>query len=121
MSWGTTRAKSGRLLVKKTDKSGREYVGQNEVIPSFGLHSAKEMEQQLQLAADESQDEVVATELKTYNSRETPPVESDPLRGSTRSHTQWGGFRGTASWPPESTRTANSPSQVDELVSESDR
>ena len=101
MAWGTTRAKSGRLLVKKTDKAGRKYVGQNEVIPSFGLHSTREMERELQRAADESADEVIATEMKTYNSRETPAFESDPLRGSTRSHTQWGGFQG-ASWLPES-------------------
>lgn len=101
MAWGNTRAKAGRLHVKKRDKAGREYVGTNEVIPSFGLHSGVEMEQELQKAADESTEEVVSASLETYNSRETPPHESDPLRGSTRSHQQWGGFRGTATWPPE--------------------
>lgn len=121
MSWGDTRAKSGRLRVKKRDKAGREYVGQNEVIPSFGLHSAKEMERELQLAADESSEEVVDAELVPYDSRDTPAWQSDPLRGSTRSHTQWGGFRGTATWPPESARTVNDPSQEGESVPESDR
>jgi hypothetical protein len=76
MTWGLTRAKSGRLRVKKRDKSGREYVGQNEVVVSAGMHSAREMERELQQAADESSEEVVDTQVEVYSPRETPAIET---------------------------------------------
>jgi hypothetical protein len=99
MTWGLTRAKSGRLRVKKRDKAGREYIGQNEVVVSAGMHSAREMERELQRAADESSEEVIGTEVDVYSPRETPAIETPTrLHGS---QTQWGGFQ-AASWLPES-------------------
>jgi hypothetical protein len=99
MSWGTTRAKAGRLRVKKRDKAGREYLGQNEVIVSAGMYSAREMERELQRAADESAEPVVDLEVETYSSREVPAVET-PTR-VVSSQAQWGGFGG-ATFLPES-------------------
>ena len=101
MAHGTTRAKSGRLKVRKKDKSGRSYIGQDEVTVSAGIYSAKEMEQELQRAADETDGEVVDAEVETYEPGVNPDNFSDPLRGFTGTHTQWGGFQG-ASWLPES-------------------
>lgn len=99
MSWGLTRAKSGRLRVKKRDKSGREYIGQNEVVISDGMHSAREMERELQHAADESREEVVGLQVDVYGSRETPTIETPTrIHGS---QTQWSGFQ-SAAWLPES-------------------
>jgi hypothetical protein len=97
--WGTTRAKSGRLRVKKRDKAGREYLGQNEVIVSAGMYSAREMERELQRAADESSEPVVDLEVDAYSSREVPAIET-PTRVLS-SQTQWGGFQ-EAGFLPES-------------------
>ena len=99
MSWGLTRAKSGRLRVKKRDKRGREYIGQNEVVISDGMHSAREMERELQHAVDEATEEVVDLEVDVYGSRETPAIETPTrIHGSQK---QWSGFQ-AASWLPDS-------------------
>lgn len=100
----TVRARSGRLLVRKHDKAGRAYIGQDECVVSQGMFSAREMEKQLMEAADESDADVVDAQIDVYGSRETPGFESNPRR-SERTHTQFGGFRGTASWPPETNQT----------------
>lgn len=97
--WGTTRARSGRLRVKKRDKAGREYLGQNEVIVSAGMYSAREMERELQRAADESGEPVVDLEVDAYSAHEVPAIET-PTRVLS-SQTQWGGFQG-AGFLPES-------------------
>lgn len=97
--WGTTRARSGRLRVKKRDKAGREYLGQNEVIVSAGMYSAREMERELQRAADESGEPVVDLEVDAYSSGEVPLIET-PTRVLS-SQTQWGGFQ-EAGFLPES-------------------
>ena len=101
----SVRARSGLLRVKKHDKAGREYLGQNEIVMSPGMFSAKEMERELQQAADESVEEVVGTEVNTYGNREAPEMESNPRR-STVTHTQWAGFRGSV-WLPESPLVSN--------------
>lgn len=94
------RAKRALLKVRKRNKYGKEYIGQNEVIAGAGMFSAKEAEAELMRAADEADEPVVDAVVETYGSREVPDFEGNPRR-STASHVQWGGFQG-AGWLPES-------------------
>ena len=103
---GTTRAKSGRLRVKKRDKSGREYIGQNETIVSAGMFSSREMEKELQKAADEATEEVVGIEMDHYAPGEAP-ISAAPTRVDNET-SAWAFSDGTATWPPRDAHTVNS-------------
>ena len=107
----TVRARSGHLMVRKHDKAGRAYIGQDECVVSRGMFSAKEIEKQLMQAADESEADVVGAHIDVYGDRETPEMEGNPRR-SERTHTQFSGFYGTATWPPRvnQTRREQAPS-----------
>lgn len=105
---GTTRARSGRLLVKKTDQAGREYVGQNETIISGGMFSSAEMERELQRAADESSEEVVDMRIDHFDRHEALPMSDVSPSRAESPDDQWGFASGTATWPPrEDGLTAN--------------
>lgn len=97
---GLARAKRAYLRVEKRDKYGRKYVGQNDVIVSHGMFSAREAERELQKAADSSTERVVDMAVETYGPRENPEMHGTPRRGD-RQNAVFGGFGGAA-WPPES-------------------
>lgn len=102
---GGSRAKRAYLRVEKTDITGRKYIGQNEVIPSFGMFSAREAERELQKAADSSEEKVVDWSVEPYHAREVPEMYGNPRRSSVTG-TQWSGFYGST-WPPESPTIRN--------------
>lgn len=97
---GSARAKRAYLRVEKRDKYGRKYVGQNDVIVSHGMFSAREAERELQKAADTSTERVVGMAIETYGPRENPEMHGNPRRGDSTG-TTFGGFQGV-SWLPES-------------------
>ncbi|MCR4376073.1 MAG: hypothetical protein NUW22_14615 [Acidobacteria bacterium] len=101
MTAGIQRAKRAYLAVEKIDKAGRPYIGQDEIVVSHGLYSAREAERELQRAADSAEGKVVDTVVETYG-RENPEIAGNPRRGTDS--TMWG-FRG-AGWLPESPRIA---------------
>lgn len=98
---GQSRASRAWLAVEKRDKMGRRYVGQNEIIISRGMFSAKEAERELQRAADSSTEKVVDMKVETYG-KANPEMAGNPRRGTET--TQWG-FQ-AASWLPDSPRIA---------------
>lgn len=98
---GSQRAKRAYLAVEKTDKYGKRYVGQNELVVSHGLFSAREAERELQRAADSSEEKVVGAVVDTYG-KGNPEIAGNPRRGTDA--TLWG-FQ-AASWLPDSPRIA---------------
>jgi len=102
---GTVRAKRAHLLVEKHDKAGRRYVGQQDVILSRGMHSAMELQHEIDRAAQASADKVVDAVVEEYPDMGAPPQASPVSRNAElgqKGHT-FGGFQGAA-WPPESPR-----------------
>lgn len=87
---GATRAKRAYLKVRKRNKYGKPYVGQNEVVVSHGMFSAKEAHRELQKAADEASaegQEVVDAVIEGYDRGENPELSSNPRhRGIPRSY-----------------------------------
>ena len=98
---GQQRANRAWLAVEKRDKAGKRYVGQNEIIISRGMFSAREAERELQRAADSSEEKVVDMKVETYG-KGNPEMGGNPRRGSET--TLWG-FQ-AASWLPDSPRIA---------------
>lgn len=98
---GASRAKRSYLQVEKTDSSGRKYIGQNELVISHGMFSAREAERELQKAADSSDERVVGWNVETYSNRENPEIAGNPRRGDASGEV-FGGWYSNPAWPPES-------------------
>ncbi len=101
------QVKRAGLKVRKRDKIGRPYIGQQDVLVSSGILDVKSAERDLQLAADEATrlgEDVVGVELVTYDSHETPPAAWEPLLDHPSQERVFAGFYGPGAFPPESPR-----------------
>lgn len=89
----SAQAKRASLLVEKTDKAGRKYIGRNQMVVSAGLLNVKEAERALMQASDESDERVVGLDIQTYGKNEAP--ESIGYRagtGSGSNRKSWAGW-----------------------------
>lgn len=100
-------AKRAVVKVRKQDKYGKPYIGQQDAIVSQGIMTAKTAEKEAQLAADEARkggEDVVGIEVETYdsNSSHNPPAAWAPLMDRVSSEGSFAGFSGPGAFPPDS-------------------
>jgi hypothetical protein len=85
------RAEAGYIMVEKTDKAGRRKLVKDEILPSYGAHSAKEMEREMRAAAQYngySEDQI---RVQAYEHGEAP-MTANPRHRVDHLPRSWSGF-----------------------------